>query len=114
TLQIQDDAPSSMQTVAVLGTADDFALPAPSGAGATQTVPRGSTATYTLTLSSTNGFAGSVNLSCATTAPSSKCNVTTPIALTSNGTATATVTVSPQAAGTAPPAVPFTDYWRLL
>jgi hypothetical protein len=117
TLQIQDDAPSAMQTVAVSGTADDFALPVPGGSGATQTIARGGTATYALTLSSTNGFAGNVNLTCTTTAPSSKCNVTTPVTLTSKGTAPATVTVSPQVAGTTPPAIPFTDHlrpWRIV
>jgi len=101
TLQIQDDAPNGMQTVAVSGTADDFALPTPSGAGGTQTVSRGSSAMYTLTLSSTNGFAGMVNLACMTTAPASNCNVTTPVSLAANGMANATVTVSPQLSASA-------------
>jgi hypothetical protein len=103
TLQITDDAPSGTQTVAVSGTADDFSLPAPSGAAATQTIHKGGTATYTLALSSVDGFVGAVNLSCTTTEPGAPCGVTpNPASLTANASTNVTVNVG-AAIAIAPP-----------
>jgi hypothetical protein len=52
-----------------------------------------------LMLTSTNGFAGSVTMSCSvpTTMTGATCSVTTPVTLTANSTASATLSITTQA-----------------
>lgn len=73
TLTINDNAPTSPQTIALSGTAMDYCL-APSGV-ATQTVTAGTPATFQLVADSVQGFAGSVALACADAASLSTCTV---------------------------------------
>ncbi len=52
-----------------------------------------SSGTDTINLASVNGFNGSVNLTCAATAPAT-CSVSSPVALSNQSSATATLTIS--------------------
>jgi len=73
TLTINDNAPTSPQSIALSGTAMDYCL-APSGV-ATETVTAGTPATFQLIADSVQGFAGSVALTCADAASLSTCTV---------------------------------------
>jgi hypothetical protein len=72
----------------------DFAIAI---APATQSVNGNQSAKYTVTVTSQNGFTGSVAVTCGGGYPSSfACSVSAPtVTLTANGSATATVTVAP-------------------
>lgn len=76
---------TSQQTEPLSGTVQDFTVTAP----ATVTATRGTPATFTVTVGSIGGFAGSVALSCSASIPHGSCSVTTPV--TAPGTATATI-----------------------
>lgn len=84
TLQLNDSAPNSPQTVALAGTVQDFSLATTSQASLT--VAPGQVANYAIMISPVNGFSGQVALSC-TGAPSlSTCNVTPgSVTVNSNG-----------------------------
>jgi Beta-propeller repeat len=76
----------TQHTEALSGTAEDFTVTAP----ATVTATRGTPATFTVTVGSVGGFAGSVALACSASIPHGSCTVTSPV--TAPGTATATIT----------------------
>jgi hypothetical protein len=75
-----------------------FTLTDTSGTATTTiTVAAGTSATGTLKFTSTNGFAGSIAVSCAAPAATptgATCSVTSPVTLAAAGTATATVTIN--------------------
>jgi len=61
---------------------------------ASQTIPAGHSATYSVALASVNGFTGNVALSCSGGPPHSTCSVSpTSVALSSSSTAKLTVTL---------------------
>lgn len=64
-LQLQDNAPGSPQSIALTGSASDFCAALPNGQPATTPLQPGQTATYSLEIASSGGFAGTVNLSCS-------------------------------------------------
>ena len=99
TLTITDDAGNSPQTIALTGTGQDFSL-APSSSSGSATVSAGQSATYTLSVSPSGGFAKSVSLSCTGAPAQSTCSIS-PSTISLNGsTATkATVTVSTTGSG---------------
>jgi hypothetical protein len=83
----------------------DFAL---SAAPASSTINAGQSATYTVTLTPSNGFNQTVTLTCGGFPPASTC-VITPPAVTLDGTnpATATVVVQTTARATSPLSIPL-------
>jgi hypothetical protein len=86
TLTINDNAPTSPQTIVLSGATMDYCL-APSGV-ASQTVTAGTPATFKLLADSAEGFAGSVAIACADAATLSTCTVQpTTVSLTSGGQA---------------------------
>ena len=89
-------APASLTGTGVA--APTFTLTDNSGTATTTiTVAAGTSATGTLKFTSTNGFAGSIALSCAAQgagATGATCSVTSPVTLAAAGTATATVTIN--------------------
>ncbi len=103
----------------------DFSLTAPSGTSAT--VMAGQTATYVLSLAGSNGFNGTVSLTCTDNAPAAVCSVS-PSSVMVNGTTPAAATVSvttsaPHAfvfpelqrpAPPPPPSLPVAFLWLLV
>jgi len=82
----------STQAVSLSGTGTNFSIAA---SPASQTIPSGHTATYTLTLGSISGFSGTVALGCSGGPPNSTCSVSpASINLTASGTTKATVSLS--------------------
>jgi len=82
----------STQAVSLSGTGTKFSIAA---SPASQTIPSGHTATYTLTLGSISGFSGTVALGCSGGPPNSTCSVSpASINLTASGTTKATVSLS--------------------
>jgi hypothetical protein len=65
-LQLQDNATGSPQTIPLSGSAADFCMAAANGQPVTAPIQAGQTATYNLEVASTGGFTGTVNLSCST------------------------------------------------
>lgn len=91
-LQVNDTAPGSPQTVALLGTVPDFSL-APGGQ-TTATVTSGQTANYTVNVVPGAGFNQTVSLTCSGAPAQSTCTVS-PSSVTLNGKSVpATVSVS--------------------
>ena len=82
-------------TLAVSVPAGDFSI---SGSPASQTVVQGKSAGYTVTLSSLNGFTGTVNLS-ASGVPAGASASFNPASVTGSGTSTLTVTTGTAAPG---------------
>jgi hypothetical protein len=74
---------------ATLG-AGDFTIMVSPG---TETIPPGHMAVYTLTLSSTTGFQGTINLTCGGGPPNSTCTVIPSSVTLVSGSETAKVTV---------------------
>jgi hypothetical protein len=64
TLTITDNAPGSPQTVALLGTGQDFNFAPASGSPTSATVAAGQTASYALMLTSSGQFNQSVSIAC--------------------------------------------------
>jgi hypothetical protein len=97
TLSITDDAALSLQTVALTGTGTDFSISAASGSSTSATVTRGQTATYSLQVTSLDGFNGTVALTCNGAPAEALCAVS-PTSVTLNGSSasafTATVTTT--------------------
>jgi hypothetical protein len=120
TLTASATAPPGSGTVTVTGTSGnltqttmltlmvtpDFTLSPASGSPTSQTIRAGQTASFTLTLASSNSFSGTVNLSCAikpavTTAPPT-CNLSgSSVQISSGGTQSITVNVGTTASVTA-------------
>jgi len=93
TLTINDNAPTSPQTIFLSGAAMDYCL-APSGVSS-QTVAAGTPATFQLLADSVQGFAGSVALACADVASLSTCTVQpATVSLSSGGQAPIVLSVA--------------------
>lgn len=67
-LQLQDNAPGTPQSIALTGAAADFCMASSNGQPVTAPIQPGQTASYPLEIASVGGFTGTVSLSC--TAPS--------------------------------------------
>lgn len=91
TLSITDNATGSPQTVALTGSGEDFSMTASSTPSAT--ISAGQTATYSVALAPTSGFAQNVALSCSGGPAMSTCSVT-PSSVSLSGSAAKTVTVT--------------------
>jgi hypothetical protein len=92
-LTIADNAPDSPQSLALTGSGPDFTLAIAGNSSTSATVNAGQTATYTLVLSATQGFNGTVSLACSGAPQLSTCNVT-PQSPALGGTAQTNVTIS--------------------
>ena len=107
-LSITDNAGGSPHTVSLTGSATDFALASAAGGSTTATVTDGQTATYSLHVSSLNGFTGTVGLGCAGAPALAVCTVA-PASVTLNGPSSAPFTVTATTTApslTTPPATP--------
>jgi centrosomal CEP192-like protein len=95
TLTLTDNATNSPQTVALNGTATDFCPNPPTVGGNNLTVTQGTTAVFHLAINSTDGFAGTVALSCAGAVPGAgSCTTSTStVAVPANGQAPFMVSV---------------------
>lgn len=103
-LIIADDAAGSPHAVALSGTASDFSFPGPPPG---QAISAGQSATYTLTLASSNGFTGTVSLSCTDPVPESSCSMSTnSITLSGSNSVGFTATVSTTARSLFPMRLP--------
>jgi hypothetical protein len=91
TLSVSYNGAGSPQTVALTGSGQDFSMAASSTSSAT--ISAGQTATYSVALAPTSGFAQNVALNCAGGPAMSTCSVT-PSSVSLSGTAAKTVTVS--------------------
>ncbi len=75
TLTIQSNAQTAPASVALTGSADDFELGPASSGGASISVAAGTTASFSLDLTSIGGFTGTVTLSCSGTSLPGTCTV---------------------------------------
>jgi len=103
-LKVFDNSTNSPQAAELHGTggigAADFSV---TSSAAAQTVVAGQTATYTLTLSGSNGFNGSVAFSCSDSIAASKCLVSpNPVTVSGSTPAKATVTIDTSSQSSAP------------
>jgi hypothetical protein len=97
-LTITDNAPNSPQAVTLSGSGTDFSLAAASGANCpsggncstSATIKGGQTASYNLQVTPSNGFSGTVALTCGGAPMSATCSVS-PASVSVNGTASAFV-----------------------
>jgi FG-GAP-like repeat/Cep192 domain 4 len=106
TLSIADNASSSVQTVALSGSGEDFTLSVASGSSSSASVSAGGTATFSLTLAPEGGFNQAVSLACSGAPSRATCTVS-PASNTLDGTnpAAVKVTVTTTAASVLPPPV---------
>jgi hypothetical protein len=95
---ISDNAAGSPQTVALTGTAEDFALTAAAGSSTSATVSPGGTATYALSVVGVGGFDQNVTFTCAGVPSEAACTVS-PSSLTLSSSST---NVTVQVTTTAP------------
>lgn len=102
TLVITDNASGSPQTVSLSGNpppAGFTITPDGSSSSASATVTAGQTATYSLSVSGTNGFTGAVNFSCSGAPKYSTCSISpNPANVSGTSAVPLTVNVSTQAA----------------
>jgi hypothetical protein len=97
-LTITDNSANSPQTVTLSGAGTDFSLAAASGANCPSggncstgaTIKAGQTASYNLQVTPSNGFSGTVALTCGGAPMSATCSVS-PASISVNGTASAFV-----------------------
>jgi hypothetical protein len=75
TLVIQSNAQTGSASVALTGSADDFELGPASSGGASISVTAGTTASFSLDLTSIGGFTGAVTLACSGTSLPGTCTV---------------------------------------
>jgi FG-GAP-like repeat/Abnormal spindle-like microcephaly-assoc'd, ASPM-SPD-2-Hydin len=103
TMQINDNASNSPQTVSLTGIGNGFVWGSGSGQSGSATVSAGQSTTFNLTLTRTGSFSGTVNLSCAIT-PAAKsaptCSVPSSVSLSGSSAAAVTATVSTTAPST--------------
>ena len=92
-LTITDNAPDSPQSVALTGSGPDFTLAIAGNSSTSATVNPGQTATYTIVLSATQGFNGTISLACNGAPQLSTCNVS-PQSPALGGTAQTNVMIS--------------------
>ena len=93
TLTIVDNAPGSPHTVSLSGIGATITMGAPPGGTTTLTVTPGDTAQYNLMVSGTQGLVVTLNLSCVTNAPNTRCSVS-PSTVTLGGPTPPTVLVT--------------------
>ncbi|HUJ40467.1 MAG TPA: choice-of-anchor D domain-containing protein [Candidatus Acidoferrales bacterium] len=95
TLTIMDNAPGSPHTVSLSGVGAMITMSPSPGASSTLTVTPGDTAQYNLSVTGTQGLVVTLNLSCVSAAPYTKCSVS-PSSVTLGGPAPPTVVVTVQ------------------
>lgn len=96
-LQLQDNAPGSPQSIPLSGTATDFCLATANGQPVTTPIQPGQAASYSLEIASAGGFSGAVSLSCSVTPGGAEIG---PCTITTNPSSNPpTVQVTPSAAG---------------
>lgn len=101
TLTINDNVPGSPQSVALIGSGQDFAIEPAPGATASAEVDAGDTAVYPLQVAAADGFAGTVALTCTGAPEDADCTVS-PAQLTLGGATTPfTVSVATSGSGKA-------------
>jgi Abnormal spindle-like microcephaly-assoc'd, ASPM-SPD-2-Hydin/Beta-propeller repeat len=124
TLNLNDNAPGSPQTLPISGTGTDFLLQAVTGGSTSATVSSGESAIYSLQVTPEGGFTGTVSLGCTNPPTRGTCTISpssvaisgsTPVAFTASlGTLPAAMTPP---AGDSPspkpkdPSFPFTEIW---
>ncbi|PYV20952.1 MAG: hypothetical protein DMG24_21075, partial [Acidobacteria bacterium] len=92
TLAVTDNASSAPLTVPLAGRGTDFSISAASGSPTSATVAPGQTATYTLEVTGTAGFSGTVELACEGAPQAATCTVA-PNSVAANGTTPVSVEV---------------------
>lgn len=115
TLNVNDNDPSSPQTVSLTGSGDDYELGATPTGSLNITVNSGSTATFMLQVTPDNVFSGTVVITCNDPAKDSTCTVmpTAMIAVTAGTPAPFTVAVTTVMHNSVPPgAMPRTPFAR--
>jgi pimeloyl-ACP methyl ester carboxylesterase len=94
-LVLTDNSNDSPQTVSLAGVGTSFALAAANSGSTTATVQAGQTAGYSLQLSPTSGFTGTVSLACTGAPSTTTCTVApASISVTGNSASPFTVNVS--------------------
>lgn len=86
TLIITDNAPGSPQTVALIGTGQDFSFAPPSGSSTSTTIAPGAPASYTLSVGGEGGLTGTVSFSCTGAPSEATCTVPNPVTVGSTAT----------------------------
>jgi hypothetical protein len=110
TLAVTDNAPNSPQQIPVSGTATDFQLGPISGGATSVTVTAGDTATFSMQVTPSNGFAGTVFIASANPMPASTCTISpSQMTISGNSPVGFTVTVTT----TAPPTTSGGSFFRL-
>jgi len=105
TLTTTDNAPDSPQNLALTGNGTDYSVDlAPSGSASTS-VSAGQTATYNLQISSTNGFTGTVTLSCSGAPAHASCTPNPPTLNITGTTAAFSVNVATAARSSSAPGI---------
>jgi hypothetical protein len=98
-LSIADNAPGTTQLVSLTGTGSDFSVGLANSVPATVTVAPSEAPTFPMAVSSLDGFAGNVSLSCVTSLPASVgCSVTPSVSVSASAAGQATLTVTTTAA----------------
>jgi hypothetical protein len=92
-VNVADNAAGSPHMVNLSGIATNFTVAPAAGSSTSVTVTAGQTANYSLSVSGTTGFTGTVTFTCSGAPPASTCSVS-PISVTLSGTTPTTVTVS--------------------
>jgi hypothetical protein len=109
-ISMSDNSLGSPHTVSLSGDGMDFMLAVSSGGSSTQTVKKGATATYALTLSPLGGFNEVVSVTCAVTAtnltPLPECTIS-PAMPTIDGSNPTVINVTVTTASTTSSAIPF-------
>lgn len=93
TLTVTDNAPSSPQTVNLVGTGQDFTLAVASGSPSSATVTAGQAASYSLSLSGLGGMAQTITFTCSG-APSAATCAVNPSTMTPAGAGAASLAVA--------------------
>jgi len=109
-LTITDNAADSPEMVPLSGSTPppDFSFGAPPSP---QTISAGQTATFSLSLSGSNGFTGSVSFTCSGAPPASDCTISpNPATVGGSTPAMVTVSVSTTARSAAPPRRPLSQW----
>lgn len=101
-----DNAGSGSQSVSLSGNAADFSLTVANNS-ASATVQPGATATYSLTLSAGNGYAGAVSFTCSGAPTAATCSVSPSTYTFSNSNTGTTLTATVTTTAPSSAAVPF-------
>ena len=94
-LTFNDNVSGSPQTYPVSGTGTDFSFPQPSQTGSSGTLSSSSPATFSLTVSGSSGFSGSITFGCQNLPANTQCSFSPNVATPGSGGSTpVTLTVS--------------------